>query len=55
MAARVSEEEKASENRQRKREAEETDKVEVASGLCLYTLARGKVVSLEQVLQRTYH
>ena len=33
MTARVREEEKASENRQRKREAEEADKVEAASGV----------------------
>ena len=33
MAARVREEEKASENRQSKRKAEESDKVEAASGV----------------------
>ena len=33
MAAWVKEEEKASENRRRKREAEEADKVEVAPGM----------------------
>ena len=40
MAARVREEEKASETRQRKREAEEADKVGVALGVTLANLRR---------------
>ena len=37
MAAWVREEEKASENRQRKKETEEADKVEVAPGMTVAT------------------
>ena len=40
MAALVKEEEKASEHRQRKREAEEADKVEVAPGVAVASLKR---------------
>ena len=40
MAAWVKEEEKASEHRQRKREAEEADKVEVAPGVTVASLRR---------------
>ena len=40
MAASVKEEEKASEHRQRKREAEEADKVEVAPGGTVASLRR---------------
>ena len=40
MAAWVREEEKAPENRQRKRGAEEADKVEVAPGVTLASLGR---------------
>ena len=40
MAAWVRQEEKASENGQRKREAEEVDKVEVASGVAVGSLRR---------------
>ena len=40
MAAWVREEEKASENRQRKREVEEADKVEVAPGVTTSSLRR---------------
>ena len=40
MAAWVKEEEKASEHRQKKREAEEADKVEVAPGVTLASLRR---------------
>ena len=38
MAAWVRKEEKASENRQRKREAEQTDKVEVVLGMTVASL-----------------
>ena len=38
MTACVKEEKKASENRQRKREAEDTDKVEVAPGVTVASL-----------------
>ena len=40
MAAWVKDEEKASEHRQRKREAEGADKVEVAPGVTLASLGR---------------
>ena len=40
MAAWVKEEDKASEHRQRKREAEEADKVEVAPGVTVASLRR---------------
>ena len=40
MAAWVKEEEKASEHRQRKREAKEADKVEVAPGVTVASLRR---------------
>ena len=40
MAAWVKEEEKASEHRQRKREAEDADKVEVAPGVTVTSLRR---------------
>ena len=40
MAASVKEEEKASEHRQRKRETEEADKVEVAPGIAVASLRR---------------
>ena len=40
MAAWVKEEETASEHRQRKREAEEADKVEVAPGVTVASLRR---------------
>ena len=40
MAAWVKEEENASKHRQRKREAEEADKVEVAPGVTLASLRR---------------
>ena len=40
MAAWVKEEEKASEHRQRKREAEEADKVEVAPGVTVASMRR---------------
>ena len=40
MAAWVKEEEKASEHRQRKREAEEADKVEVSPGVTVASLRR---------------
>ena len=40
MAAWVREEEKASEHRQKKREAEEADKVEVAPGVTVASLRR---------------
>ena len=40
MAAWVQEEEKAPENRQKKREAEEADKVEVAPGVTVGSLRR---------------
>ena len=42
MAAWMRQEEKASENRQRKREAEEVDKVEVAPGATVGSLRRFK-------------
>ena len=44
MAVRVKEEEKASEHRQRKREAEEADKVEVAPGVTVASLRRFRAV-----------
>ena len=40
MAAWVKEEEKASKHRQKKREAEEADKVEVAPGMTVASLIR---------------
>ena len=43
MAASVKEEEKASEHRQRKREAEQADKVEVAPGIAVASLTRFRV------------
>ena len=43
MAAWVKEEEKASEHRQMKREAEEADKVEVAPGVTVASLRRFRV------------
>ena len=46
MAAWVKEEEKASENRQRKREAEETEKVEVTPGVTVVSLKRFRVASI---------
>ena len=42
MAASVREEEKASENQQRKREAKEAEKVEVAPGVTVGSLRRVK-------------
>ena len=44
MAAWVREEEKAPENRQRKREAEGADRVEVASGVSVASLRRFRAV-----------
>ena len=44
MAAWVKEEEKASEHRQRKREAEEADKVEVTPRLTVVSLRRFRAV-----------
>ena len=48
MAAWVKEEEKASEHRQRKREAEEADKVEVAPGVTVACLRRFKAALIGQ-------
>ena len=42
MAAQVREEEKASENQERKREAKEADKVEISPGVTLASLRRFK-------------
>ena len=46
MAAWVKEEEKASEHRQRKKEAEVADKVEVAPGVTVVSLRRFKAASI---------
>ena len=46
MAAWVKEEEKASEHRQRKREAEEADKIEVAPGVTVASLRRFRASTL---------
>ena len=47
MAAWVKEEENASEHRQRKREAEEADKVEVAPGVIVASLRRFRAVLID--------
>ena len=46
MAARVKKEEKASEHRQRKREIEEAEKFEVASGVTVASLTRLRAASI---------
>ena len=49
MAAWVKEEEKASIHRQRKREAEEADKVEVAPGLTVASLRRFRAALIRPI------
>ena len=49
MAACVKEEEKASEHRQRKRETEEADKVEVAPGVTVASLRRFRVALIRPI------
>ena len=47
MAARVKEEENAPDQRQKKREAEEADKVEVAPGVTVASLRRFRAALVE--------
>ena len=47
MAASVKEEEKASEHRQKKREVEEADKIEVAPGLTVASFRRFRAALIE--------
>ena len=49
MTAWVREEEKACENRQRKRETEEVNKVKVAPGVTLGTLGRFRAVLIDRL------